>query len=307
MQIKATWVLSLGVLLAPLQAWPWGAAAFNADGGGHIHTEAPTSGEAARQAVEACTQRTGLPCKLTFEPVRASAIAVAKGDSGRGTAARPDPHEAAEAALASCRKISKGCRIVSAAWDGGPNWVALAQGPDSYFVQFNAGTRDEAIRLAIEGCDKAASTKGGCEVAAANVSDGLQYYAKAASTQLDRAWYVFDVGSMKNAEDEALRRCAADERRPTDCRVTDRKTNHGWEAEPAGMKAVKAEVERNNRASAGGTASPAPAAGTRPQPQPTSTRPRCINPATGLPMILTDGSCAGVDIGGNPYGTRRMP
>ena len=32
--------------------------------------------------------------------------------------------------------------------------------------------------------------------------------------------------------------------------------------------------------------------------------PRCINPATGLPMMALDGSCGGFDVMGNPYGFR---
>lgn len=306
MKIKTWLALSLGLLLAPLQAHAWGAAASNAEGGGHIYVGAFTSADAARQAVEACTQRTRLPCKLAFEPVRGSAIVVAKGATGRGTAARADPQEAAQAALESCRKVSKGCRLVNAAWDGGPNWVAFAEGPDSYFVHFNAGTRDDAIRLATQACDKEAGTEGVCKVGDGQVSDALQYYAKATSARLDRAWYAFDLNSMKAAEDEALRRCAAYETRPTDCAVTHRHTNHGWLPEPAGMKQVKAQIERSSPANAGGAASPSRTGGARPQAQPAPTRPRCINPATGLPMILTDGSCAGVDVGGNPYGMRRM-
>lgn len=43
------------------------------------------------------------------------------------------------------------------------------------------------------------------------------------------------------------------------------------------------------------------------QPRPISTtgvRPRCINPATGLPMVATDGSCVGIDVMDNPLGVK---
>ena len=256
MKIRSTLALALVLCAAPLQALAWGAAAHNENGGGFIHVHAATAEDAARLAVEGCNREIGGPCKLSMDPVRGTTIAVAQGDGGRGTSWAPDPRVAADGALKECAKLAKRCRLVNAAWDGGPHWVALAEGGDTSFAMFNAETREEAIRQAIEGCEKLPGSKGACKLADNGVSDGTQYYARVESAQADLSWYAFSVASMKDAEAQAGRFCAAHASKPRDCKLAERRTNKGYLPEPAGMKQVRAMMKKGS--------TPAPATGPAP-------------------------------------------
>ncbi len=80
---------------------------------------------------------------------------------------------------------------------------------------------------------------------------------------------------------------------------------------PASTNAPKsmAKYTRMVEAAAAAKASDAPAPRRVPAvegrtPDFNPVKARCINPATGLPMIATDGGCWGVDVGGNPFGMK---
>jgi hypothetical protein len=65
-----------------------------------------------------------------------------------------------------------------------------------------------------------------------------------------------------------------------------------WNAEQAKLAKREEQASRQR---------PTPSRSTA---QSTANKPRCINPATGLPMMATDGSCGGVDVMGNPFGMK---
>ncbi|KDP83914.1 hypothetical protein CF70_022645 [Cupriavidus sp. SK-3] len=144
------------------QAFGWGATAI---GDGNLHYtqyNADTPKEAEQRAMSGCAERT-TNCKLAMEhAVRSTAMVMVVGDEGWAQVSNENPDKAGNDALASCGKLSKGCRVESAVWDTSPFFAALAIGKDNLWVTTGASSLEAAEKSATERCQQGSATKAPC-------------------------------------------------------------------------------------------------------------------------------------------------
>jgi hypothetical protein len=284
--------IAASLLLISPASHGWGAIAYNKAGGSYIHTKALTPQDASRLALEGCERTTDSPCQVAFDPAQGAALVVARGATGSGFSANRDPRKAASNAVQECATQSKGCKVVNAAWDGGQGWIASASAAEGTGWAALGGTPSEAAQNALAKCRTKNDEKGTCKASSPVGGAMLVHFVVAASASSPALAYSYSP-NMQEAERAALRLCSEDAK---DCAVTSRETN-GYVPEPASMKPILAMAE-SARPVRDRSVTPART------PQHAPVRPRCINPATGLPMLALDGSCAGIDVMGNPYGMK---
>lgn len=308
--IKLKHSLSIGLLVClsalSSQAMAWGALAVNSVGGSFIELYAATPEEAEANAIRGCEELGGRGCELALKPMHTGAMILVRGEGGWSAAKNSDPDKAAETAMTSCKKKRKGCRITVARWVAGDFWVAKAvadKPAEAAFLQFGGITEADAEASALEGCKKLLSGGGNCSIVPSFTASGPAIYAQAHDESANFTAYAFDKSDAKALQAVALKTCQTAPGGSGSCKLLPIRENPVSTSAPKSMAKYTRMVEA--AAAANGGASPAPrqvpAVGTR-TPDFNPVKARCINPATGLPMIATDGGCWGVDVGGNPYG-----
>ncbi|NMV41955.1 DUF4189 domain-containing protein [Ralstonia insidiosa] len=225
-------------------AFAWGATAV---GDGNVHFtyyDAPTAQEAEQRALVGCANKTA-NCRLaTKRAVRSTAMMMAVGDGGWAQAADPNPDEAAKDALASCKKITNGCRIESAIWDSTPYWGAMAVGDDFLFIKTGAETQEEAERTAVERCQSASATKSGCAARRDFSTSAHVYYAVAKGA--GSTGFAFN-SSAEKAKAEALKYCEDGKKDSKPCLVKQTFESVGAPAAPTSMRRWIAEAEKASK------------------------------------------------------------
>lgn len=290
----------LGLMLMCNQAFAWVAMAASEDGYTHVTYDSETPEQAIAGAMKSCQkQSTGCKSSKAFNQM---AFVLAKGTDGRWAySADPDPMKARANALKSCSEIASGCKVATAVWDSGVVWGAVAIGGDATHLRVNALSKQEAEADALSGCKKLAADPDSCEVKTEMTTQQRAYFARARSKTALGYGLSAEAEEAKNI---ALKGCSGHIKDGERCSVDAVQLNNSNAPAPKTMVSVVAEAERNRKASvAKPSRTPprtAPAAPRTAHPSP----PRCINPATGLPMVATDGSCGGVDVGGNLYGMK---
>jgi hypothetical protein len=304
-------------------ACAWTAVAYSKQSG-YLHTQynASTAAEAEKEALAGCSKK-ALECVLVGEPVDGPvAIVIAKGDGGMGRANSKDPFVAAKDALEQCQEIAKNCRIVQAAWDGGTDWFALAQGEGDFYATYNYSSQKEAEKDAIKGCETQAKEKSlpsnKCKLLA---STGKHiWYARVSS----KTYIGIATGdSYEKALNDARKSCQKDSKPGEKCDQENVVENKGTALEPNEFKKLEAMIESEKNAK---PKSPRISDANLPTAKAvrysescqnascvrkyedgrTQRYTACLNPATMLPMNdpFKLGGCGGVDSQGHPFGMK---
>ena len=176
------------------------------------------------------------------EAVRRNAVVFARGVGGSGRAGNTDPLKAAKSAMAQCKRVTRECRLVNAVWDSGATRGARALGKTFSFLAVNKSTREEAESVAIKGCEAGSLEKGNCKIEPSFVTDRHAYYTIAAS----KSYSGFGASEdLEQAKTVALESCKKGSSEGDSCAVTEITPNTGPTPEPANLKKVYAEIERN--------------------------------------------------------------
>jgi hypothetical protein len=239
---------SLLLLLISLAFSPsvhaWAAVAANPASGSYVYSEAATAENAIEKAMAGCL-KTAVSCEILGKPVRATAIVLVKSGPQLFFQASPDPVEAESKAMNSCKQKAKGCRVVQAVWDTGNTWVAIASGSNAGHVSYDGNSRENAVKDAIEHCEKRTDKPGSCSVADSNVMTGRAFVAVATSDSAQYSSIRISRDSMTDAKRIAMQGCAALPSKPVDCKISETMLNKGPSPSPAYMKELLAKVERN--------------------------------------------------------------
>lgn len=310
--IKLKHSLSIGLLVClsalSSQAMAWGAMAVNSVGGSFTELYASTPEEAEANALRGCEARGGPNCKVVVPPLHTGAIILVRGVGGWNSASNVDPEKAAGIAMTACKKTRRDCKLVVAHWVAGEFWMAKAEADKPAvggFLQFGALTRADAEMGALEGCKKQLSSGGSCSLVSNFTASGPAIYAQAHDEAANFTAYASDKSGAKALQASALKMCQTAPGGSGSCKLLPIHENPAATSAPKSMSKYTRMVEAAATAEVGTAPAPrrVPAVENR-TPDFNPVKARCINPATGLPMIATDGGCWGVDVGGNPFGMK---
>jgi hypothetical protein len=273
MRPLAVFSILAALVVAPLQASAWGAIASNGDVS-FTAVDYASEAEANDVALKGCAAR-GQHCELTLTSRNRGAFVVYEGDTGSAFAFSREPAQADAEARERCEKKRKNCRLVSAFWDSGANWFALALSEDSRGISYDYGTRENAEKDALARCESSASAKGTCRLVEGFQTTQRGYFAVASSPTLNRGQIVMR-GDPKEADAAALKACSEMDGTPRDCEITQRVTNSGPMAPPASFKALEKKIAKANAAPKKAGARPVEVIRTT---QAYSCETRCVNQA----------------------------
>lgn len=257
----------------------WMAIAVGDDNGSFVASGHETAAEAEEAALAGCRKHNSGCAVRARGTVNGKALVLAKGAGGWGYATQVDPDRAAREALEGCGKSARNCRIVTAVWDPGVVWAAVAQASDFVFFRVNAGTRPEAAEEALAGCRKESKAPQTCQVADVLTTSYRAYFALATSpagSGLGRS------ETADGAKQTAIAYCRESSKEPDACRAERVHLNESNAPEPASMAKWRATAERNRIAAA----TPAP----QPRPSRTSSTTRSTNVLTCENRCM-NGSC----------------
>ncbi|MGC3963931.1 MAG: DUF4189 domain-containing protein [Rhodocyclaceae bacterium] len=135
--LKATATVTL--LLSATNALAWSAVAAWDGRYAHVTYNDPTPEGAKKEAIAKCEKVTQRECELLGNAVRNTTLVVARAVKRNHIffASNPDPLEAAQEVMRTCRLHEGDCVITSVAWDGGPTWWAVAFGDDDVDLHRN--------------------------------------------------------------------------------------------------------------------------------------------------------------------------
>ena len=252
---RKLWALGIGMVLACSPSFAWMALASDAYSNTSIYFGADTPEEATREAMKMCeAKHTG--CKVG-KPVNATAMVVAKGTGGWGSAADPTPEKAEATALEECRKRARNCKVRQAVWDPGVVWAALATGGNRSFLRLNADSKEQAEADALVGCRKDSNQPQACTISPVFTQSARMHYARAFNDNSTTVGYGVSHTTEK-AKALALKGCAEQAQGDTRCTIDRLGLNESNKPEPKGIARLRALAERN--AAAASAPPPAPRA-----------------------------------------------
>lgn len=269
MRFLSTVAFLFTLICAPLQAHAWGAVAASSPTNNTFSSTGHDTAAAAENAAIAGCEKWGESCRLVLDGARhGGAFVTYEGDGGKGFGYDLDPVKANKIAQTSCQSSYKNCRLVSAAWDAGGDWMALAIGNDASRLIYGVSEKASAEKQALEACEKDVSENGSCKLEESFTRFGRIYNAEAISVKAGRMHRAFSGESQKVADADALKGCAEHASKPDDCVVRARFINEGPKPAPKSMQKLVASIKK-----------PAPAPASRPvaQVRSYSCKTSCIN------------------------------
>lgn len=262
-----------------MNASAWMAIAIGDDNGSFVASGYETAAQAEEAALAGCRKHNSGCAVRPKGTVNGKTLVLAKGVGGWAYSTRLDPDRAAREAVEGCGKSARNCRIVTAVWDPGFVWAAVAQASDFVFFRVNADTRSAAIEEALAGCRRESKSVETCEVVDVLTGSYRAYFALATSPSGS------GIGRSETADgarQAAISYCKQSSKDPDACRADQVYLNESNEPEPASMAKWRAMAERNRVAAA----APAP----EPRPSRTSSTTRSTNVLT-CENRCTNGSC----------------
>lgn len=257
MRLFTTVAFLFAMICTPLQAHAWGAVAASSPTNNTFSSTGHDTAAAAENAAIAGCEKWGEACKLVLDGARhGGAFVTYEGDGGKGFGYDLDPVKANKKAQASCQSSYKNCRLVSAAWDEGGGWMALARGSDATGLVYNSAEKSDAEKVAVELCEKDVSDKGSCRAYEPFTQFGQVYIATAVSERSKYAHRAISGKSQRAADADSLKGCADNASDPGDCVVRERAINEGPKPAPKSMQKLVASIKK-----------PAPAPASRPVAQ----------------------------------------
>lgn len=250
------------VLFAPALCMAWGAVAANLQGATFTATGHGSAEEAKRAAVEGCQKQGGLICELMFEPANRGAFVVYAAPGAAQAAFSLNPIEANKLAKGGCAKRTKGCTLVTAAWDEGASWMAVAFGPQDYRIRYDSASAKDAEEWAMAECRKANEQPEQCFLIGKGAIDGHAAVASPKSAN----WLVQVAlhPNLEKAKKDALTACVDLDGIPDDCELIQVVSNRPPMEMPQALKDLKQQVEANRKKEA--------ALADQPQPKRVATR-----------------------------------
>jgi hypothetical protein len=224
------------MLMLCTEALAWSAVAFStATGALRTEYNYDTPEEAVQAALDACN-KDGDDCKQL----------IVRGGEKVFTVSNPIPVVAARAALTNCKKLGHDCRVVTAVWDSGHTYLAVAEGDDAWNWSFGSDTEAMAIEFAVNGCKKYSKKPETCKVK--QTSSGKNFVLS------NHSWFAIaesstytGLGSMpskKGAIENAMQSCNEGKKPGETCKVSKTFENPGPAPEPASMKQVLTMIKK---------------------------------------------------------------
>jgi hypothetical protein len=238
-----------GISLYATHAYAWAALAAEPSGYTYIAYDHDDPETARDEALKSCSQ-VAANCEIWGDTVHDTAYIVARGPDGWGGAARRDPKEAADAAMEACREQSRDCRIITAAWDEGRTYTAVAISPSGrgFHISYEYDDRKVATNDAIKECEKNAPSGEKCD---ANSGYEHFFFAKAEGKD-EQNHSMVGYGAAKSAAEaakSAVKRCESGKNSlSSPCTVAWQYENPAPKAAPPSMKQYQALAKRNSAA-----------------------------------------------------------
>jgi hypothetical protein len=244
-------------MLASAQVFAWGSAAYSPDSG-YIYVKVNEAAPelAAQAAVDICEADSGGSCLTVVNPVRASAIVIAKDQWEREFVhADAQPTVAMRTALAKCKIKGGKCKVDSVDWDQGATWSSVAFGGGAAHVAANHTTRSEAVETAVLGCEQINKSATPCEAPATFTSSRRVYVSIARLEGYD--WHGIGWETThEHAQATAARRCVDHAesvrvqegalRHGAKCKVGAPALNEGPVHAPADLQAVISAIRQDD-------------------------------------------------------------
>lgn len=149
------------------------------------------------------------------------------------------PEEAEKNALSSCKENASKCKAVSAAWDQGAKYFALAQGDNYSHFTYGYDSDVAAKRDAIAACEKAVATVGSCKVGEDWSGWGEWWYAFAKGNSM--SGIALDK-TKTGAIERAISECMKVNAQGDTCKVSSVTQNPPLTDAPASFKRLKARI-----------------------------------------------------------------